>query len=104
MSELDHHELLRVLAAVMQGDLGARMQVGGSRENQQVASALNEVLQLTEQARKQAAGLSQQQSLDAILDGLPTPLVLLDPMATECRFANRAARALAGGVFTGACP
>ncbi len=49
--------------------------------------------------REKEAALSQQRWLEAILDALPTPLVLLDPMATGCRFANHAARALAGGVF-----
>lgn len=51
--------------------------------------------------REKEAALSQQRWLEAILDALPTPLVLLDPQATDARFANRAARALAGGVFAG---
>ena len=52
--------------------------------------------------REKEAAVSQQRWLEAILDGLPTPLVLLDPMAPEPRFANRSARGLAGGVFAGA--
>ena len=50
------------------------------------------------------AALSQQRWLEAILDSLPTPLLLLDPQATEPRFANRSALALAGGVFAGKGP
>ncbi len=51
--------------------------------------------------REKEAALAQQRWLEAILDTLPTPLVLLDPMATVPRFANQAAKALAGGVFAG---
>lgn len=51
--------------------------------------------------REMDAAISQQRWLEAILDTLPTPLVLLEPMAARPRFANQAARALAGGVFAG---
>jgi signal transduction histidine kinase/DNA-binding response OmpR family regulator len=45
------------------------------------------------------AGLNQQRWLEAILDGMPTPLVLLDPTSPRTVFANDAARQLAGGVL-----
>lgn len=51
--------------------------------------------------REKEAAVSQQRWLEAILDTLPTPLVLLDPLASTPRFANQAAVALAGGVFAG---
>lgn len=51
--------------------------------------------------REKEAALSQQRWLEAILDTLPTPLVLMDPMAVRPRFANQAAFGLAGGVFAG---
>ena len=51
--------------------------------------------------KEKETALSQQRWLEAILDTLPTPLVLMDPMATRPRFANQAALLLAGGVFAG---
>jgi signal transduction histidine kinase len=51
--------------------------------------------------REKEAALSQQRWLEAILDTLPTPLVMMDPMAVRPRFANQAAQSLAGGVFAG---
>ena len=52
--------------------------------------------------RQMEAGLGQQRWLEAILDGLPTALLLLDPAAPGGAFANRAARALVGGAPAGA--
>jgi len=54
--------------------------------------------------RQMEAGLNQQRWLEAILDGLPTALVLLDPAVPGGVFANRAAQALAGGALTVAAP
>lgn len=51
--------------------------------------------------REKEAALMQQRWLEAILDTLPTPLVLMDPMVARPRFANQAAQSLAGGVFAG---
>jgi signal transduction histidine kinase/CheY-like chemotaxis protein len=43
--------------------------------------------------------LDQRRWLEAILEAMPTPLALLDPVEEEVVFANRAARALAGGAL-----
>jgi signal transduction histidine kinase len=54
--------------------------------------------------REKEAALTQQRWLEAILDTLPTPLVMIDPRqsgAAVPRFANQAALFLAGGVFAG---
>jgi signal transduction histidine kinase/DNA-binding response OmpR family regulator len=49
--------------------------------------------------QKMESALSQQRWLEAILDVMPTPLMLLDPAQPAVVFANRAARALAGGAL-----
>jgi signal transduction histidine kinase len=55
--------------------------------------------------REKEAALSQQRWLEALLDTLPTPLVLMDPhgagVMARPRFANQAALSLAGGAFAG---
>ncbi len=52
------------------------------------------------------ATLDQQRWLEAILEAMPTPLALLDPVARQTVFANRAARTIAGGTLieAGALP
>jgi signal transduction histidine kinase/CheY-like chemotaxis protein len=45
------------------------------------------------------ASLEQRRWLEAILEAMPTPLALLDPVERQMVFANRAARSLAGGAL-----
>lgn len=56
--------------------------------------------------RQMEASLDQRRWLEAILEAMPTPLALLDPMARQIVFANRAARTIAGGTLieSGALP
>ncbi|MFT3710225.1 MAG: hybrid sensor histidine kinase/response regulator [Archangium sp.] len=51
--------------------------------------------------REKEAAVMQQRWLEAVLDTLPTPLILMTPGIDRPRFANRAALSLAGGVFVG---
>jgi signal transduction histidine kinase len=51
--------------------------------------------------REKEAAVMQQRWLEAILDTLPTPLILVKPGSPVPSFANRAAHLLAGGVFVG---
>lgn len=110
---VDHEELHRVLAAARQGDFTARMRVGESKAARLVAEAVNELMTLSSDhargaerlgaalEKERAAAVAHRHWLEAVLDALPMPLMLLDEAATEPRFANYAACTFAGGVFTG---
>jgi signal transduction histidine kinase len=79
-----------------------------ARKTQQVkqaAEALAEArrneLERTLLRQQMETGRDQERWLEAILDMMPTPLVLLNPAPRTTVFANWAANALAGGAFTG---
>jgi signal transduction histidine kinase len=54
---------------------------------------------LTDRVQAEAAMLDQQHWLEAVLNLMPTPLVLIAPDSGEATFANQAADRLAGGQF-----
>lgn len=110
---VSQQELRRVLDAARRGDFSARIPVTGGKSARLVAEAVNELMAInaarapgsatlsTELERERAAAVAHRHWLEAVLDALPMPLMLLDDAASEPRFANYAACTFAGGVFLG---
>ncbi|MEW6496469.1 MAG: PAS domain S-box protein [Cyanobacteriota bacterium] len=64
------------------------------------AEATTQALAESEALRKEAAALQNQQKwLEAVLNFLPTPLLLIEPGTARVTYANRAADEMAGGEF-----
>lgn len=92
--------------AILRGKLQVFVELAlKTREVKRVADELRAAQQQAHQRelleREKEAALEQQRWLEAVLDTLPSPLMLLDAGTTTPRFANRAALALAHGVFAG---